>query len=74
MANRKELAQLIKVVLRAGWIVEPTKNCHYKWIAPNNSGFFFSSSTPSDKRALERIKQDLRRLGTDVRKLDNTEK
>ena len=66
--NTKELAQLIKLVSKLGWSIEQTKNCHYKWTAPDNAGFFFSSSTPSDRRAFERIKQDLRRLGTDIRK------
>lgn len=68
MANRKEFQALIKIVVKHGWKVEPTKNGHYRWTAPSGS-FFFSSSTSSDKRALERVKADLRRLGLDVRTL-----
>jgi len=69
MASKKELAVIIKVAISAGWRVELTKGGHYKWIAPNNIDFVFSSSTPSDNRALENLKQDLRRRGLDVRKL-----
>lgn len=68
MASKKELAVLIKIALKAGWRVELTKKCHYKWTAPNSIDFFYSSSTPSDGRALDNLKQDLRRRGLDVRK------
>jgi hypothetical protein len=70
MANRKELQQVIKIVAKHGWSIALNKNNHYKWIAPSGA-FFYSSSTPSDRRSLERLKQDLRRLGFDLRKLDN---
>jgi hypothetical protein len=69
MANRKELQVIIKVARTYGWSIDLTKNNHYKWISPSGA-FFYSSSTPSDRRALERLKQDLRRLGFDIRKLD----
>jgi hypothetical protein len=68
MANRKETAQLIVIVKRLGWKIEQTKNCHLRWTSPTGQ-FFFSSSTPSDRRALERIKADLRRCGLDIRKM-----
>lgn len=32
---------------------------HYKWLAPNGK-LFFTSQTPSDHRALQNIKRDLR--------------
>lgn len=66
MANKKELAVLIKLALKAGWQVELTKKCHYKWTAPNRIDFFYSSGTPSDCRALKNLKQDLRRHGLEV--------
>ena len=69
MANRKELQQVIKVATKHGWIITLNKNNHYKWVAPSGA-FFYSSSTPSDARALERLKRDLRRLGFDLRKID----
>lgn len=70
MANRKELQVIIKIARKHGWIIDLNKNNHYKWVSPSGS-FFYSSSTPSDRRALERLKKDLRRLGFDLRKLDN---
>ena len=67
MSNKKELNDLMKIVLRLGWSVSMTKNNHYKWVAPDGQ-FFYTSSTPSDKRALERIRKDLRRCGVIIRK------
>lgn len=66
MASKKDLAVIIKIALDAGWRVEQTKGGHFKWIAPNGIDFVFSSSTPSDHRALENLKHDLRRRGLDV--------
>jgi hypothetical protein len=66
-SNRKEVTTLIRIATKCGWIVIMTKSGHYKWTAPNGD-FLFSSSTPSDWRGLERLKQDLRRRGLDVRK------
>lgn len=73
MANRKELQQVIKVAQKQGWVIELTKKCHYKWTAPNGA-FFYSSSTPSDSRALARLKQDLRHKGLDVRVIDGKQR
>ena len=68
MANRKELQQIVKVARKFGWTVVPTKACHLKWIAPSGA-FFYSSGTPSDARGLERMKQDLKRSGFDLKNL-----
>ena len=68
MGNRKELDQIIKAVISCGWSVEKTKNCHYRFTAPTGD-FFFTSRTPSDIRALQRIKSDIRKLGLDLRTL-----
>jgi hypothetical protein len=70
MANRKEMATIMKLATKHGWAIALNKNNHYKWTSPSGA-FFYSSSTPSDRRALERLKSDLRRLGFDLRKLDN---
>lgn len=59
--NVKELEQLIKVQRQDGWTIQLTNGGHYRWTAPSGN-FFFSSQTPSDRRALQRIKQDIRRL------------
>jgi hypothetical protein len=65
--NKKEVKDLIKQASKFGWVIEQTKSGHYRWTAPDGA-FFFSSSTPSDWRGLERLKQDLRRRGLDLRK------
>lgn len=59
--NLKDLEQLIKAVRREGWTIQLTNGGHYRWTAPSGN-FFFSSQTPSDRRALQRVKQDIRRL------------
>lgn len=68
MASKKEIHALIKLAIESGWRVEPTKGGHYKWTAPERLGIFFSSSTPSDNRAIANIKGDLRRLGLNIKK------
>jgi len=69
MGNRKELDKIIKAVVSCGWTVDKTKSCHYRFTAPNGD-FFFTSSTPSDVRALHRIRSDIRKLGLDLRKVE----
>ena len=56
---KREVQVLIKQAVDQGWVVEKTKNNHYKWISPLG-GLIFSSSTPSDHRALQNLKRDLR--------------
>lgn len=58
----KELGVLIKQAMKQGWNVNPTNKGHYKWVSPSG-GFFFTASTPSDRRAFKNIKRDLRRYG-----------
>lgn len=62
MATNKDLAQLIKEVEKAGWVVILNKNCHLKWVSPTGR-FFFTASTPSDHRAIKNIKRDLKLHG-----------
>lgn len=59
MAKSKEVSLLIKEAECQGWQVHATRKGHYKWISPLGR-FFFSSSTPSDHRALDNLKRDLR--------------
>jgi hypothetical protein len=68
MANRKDLKQIIQVATKHGWVIAKTKAGHLKWTAPSGI-FFFSSSTPSDWRGLERMKQDLKHSGFDLKLL-----
>ena len=62
MSRFSDVKQLINQAECQGWVVEPTKKGHYKWLSPLGS-FFFSASTPSDHRALLNIKRDLKRHG-----------
>ena len=62
MASRRDIEQLIKEAVCQGWEVTPTKKSHYKWLSPLGA-FFFSASTPSDHRAINNIKRDLKRYG-----------
>jgi hypothetical protein len=59
MASRRDIQELKKQAECQGWVVEPTRKGHYKWISPSGN-FFFSASTPSDHRAMNNIKRDLR--------------
>jgi predicted RNA binding protein YcfA (HicA-like mRNA interferase family) len=62
LTSNKDVNVLIKEAQSQGWNVAPTKNSHLKWLSPKG-GLFFSSSTPSDRMAIHRIKQDLRMNG-----------
>lgn len=63
---KKDIRQLIKVAEKAGWVVGYDNSGHRSWIPPNGGVPVRTSSTPSDWRGLERIKNDLRRKGLDV--------
>lgn len=67
MASTKELQTLIKQAKRQGWDVKPTRAGKYKWTPPKNlpkGGLpYFSSITPSDRRAIHNIASDLRKRG-----------
>ena len=62
MASSKELMSLLKLAEIQGWRVSRTNKNHYKLIAPNGK-VIFTSSTPSDNRAINNIKRDLRANG-----------
>lgn len=63
MASTKELKPLIKRAERAGWTVTRTRGDHLKWLRPEGGMPYFSSSTPSDRRAITNIEKDLTRMG-----------
>lgn len=62
MASRRDIQELKKQAECQGWVVEPTRKGHYRWVSPNGV-FFFSASTPSDHRAVLNIKRDLKNNG-----------
>jgi hypothetical protein len=62
MSMTKELKSLLELATQQGWRVEQRNTNHYKLVAPNGK-VVFTSSTPSDRRAIENIKRDLRSGG-----------
>lgn len=63
MASTKELTALIRVARKQGWTVEKTRAGKYKWTSPKGGLPYFSSLTPSDRRAIHNITGDLRKRG-----------
>jgi hypothetical protein len=61
-ATNKDMAVLMRQAERQGWEITLTGKNHYKWMHPLN-GLFFSSSTPSDKQAVNQVRRDLTRRG-----------
>ena len=59
MSMMKELRSLLELATQQGWRVEQRNSNHYKLVSPTGK-VVFTSSTPSDHRALENIKRDLR--------------
>lgn len=63
MANKKELKPLIKRAEAQGWSITPTRGGHLRWTGPTGGQPYFSSSTPSDSKAVHNITADLRKRG-----------
>jgi predicted RNA binding protein YcfA (HicA-like mRNA interferase family) len=62
MSLRKELHQLAEEAEKQGWTITSTKGDHRKWVSPKG-GIVFTSATPSDRRAIFKIRRDLRLNG-----------
>ena len=62
--NTKEIRKVISLAIKKGYNVELRKGGHYKFTAPSGK-FFFTSATPSDKRALANILADMKRAEKD---------
>jgi hypothetical protein len=66
LSVRGELQTIVNAALEAGWTVTLTRNGHLRWHnprAPAGRRLYFSSQTPSDTRALRKIRSDLTRRG-----------
>lgn len=61
--NRKELRELMIAAKKQGWGIVVNK--HIKWIPPAG-GPYFSSTSPSDWRALRNLKRDLSKRGLKI--------
>ena len=64
MKGTKEMRSVIRLAIKRGYHVEMRNNGHYKFTAPTGR-FFFTSSTPSDRRALDNILADMKRAEKD---------
>ena len=53
---------LEKQAINQGWRVSQSNGGHVKWLAPNGK-VVFTSSTPSDNRALKNIQSNLKAAG-----------
>lgn len=62
MAIRKELKELMHAAFKQGWEITMTKSTHLRWESPEGN-VVFTSYSPSDWRALIKIKRDLRSNG-----------
>lgn len=57
----KDVQQLIRKAENNGWDVALTNGGHYRWQHPSGQ-FFFSAATPSYKRAIKKIKAQIRKI------------
>lgn len=65
MKPPKFLRDIAKAAQEQGWTVAKTRNNHMKFQAPSGA-IVFTSSTPSDVRAVHNLTASLRRNGLDV--------
>lgn len=59
---RKDLLDLIRKAMAAGWEVKKTGGGHLKWVSPKGE-VVFSPYSPSDYRGFKNMKAHLRRAG-----------
>lgn len=58
----KEMRALAQMAVDAGWVILQRRNGHLAWRSPEGATVF-TSYTPSDRRAVGKIRTDLRRNG-----------
>lgn len=63
--QHKELRVIVDIAIAQGWAFEHRRNNHLVLISPTGEKVF-TSSTPSDWRALMKIKAQLRRMGVNI--------
>lgn len=62
MNGRRELEQMLRPALDAGWYIQPRRNGHI-WIMGPSGQRVTSASTPSCRRGLLNLRAQLRRVG-----------
>lgn len=63
-SRNKDYTALARVAREAGWRVERTNGGHMRWMPPVGTPIY-SSSSPSDWRAIAKHRSLLRRAGLD---------
>lgn len=64
---RKDIDELRSLAAMQGWNVEKTGSGHWKFVPPDpNKRIVITSSTPSDRQAIHRMRADLRKSGLDL--------
>lgn len=58
----RDLRDLGRQALAAGWEISKTSNQHFRWRAPSGA-LVFTSGTPSDRRTLRNVQSLLRKAG-----------
>lgn len=65
---KKAIKDLRDLAEDQGWQVKFTGGGHIRWMPPNSTVMVHTTSTPSDYRALENLKRDLRKAGLHIPK------
>lgn len=64
-----DFKKLVKECRKQGFLVEKTKNNHYAFLPPDkNKRAVYTGSTPSDRRHMQNLIQDLKKSGLVVEK------
>lgn len=61
----RDLRDLAKAAVQAGWTLFKTGGDHIKWRSPSGA-IVFSASTPSDFRVARNVRTELRKRGLDI--------
>lgn len=61
----KEFRPLLDAAIAAGWTITASSSKHVRWRSPEGKTVF-TSSTPSDHRAFQNARSDLRRNGLSI--------
>ena len=62
----RDITHLKRVASKAGWTVGMTNGGHVYFLPPTGGGKIYTSSTPSDVKAIRNVKARLRRLGLSI--------
>lgn len=64
--DASEFRAIVKVALRNGWRVVPTRNNHVKFMSPDGKTMLIASTTAGSNNAVSRLRAQLRKAGLSV--------